>query len=58
MNKWKESTLKKIRQILKNILNWSWIIEKKEIKWVIISYPLKEYLSEKWENNFLNVLWI
>lgn len=58
MNKWTESTIKKIKQILKNILSWAWILEKREIKWIIISYSLNEYLSEKWEINFLNALWL
>ena len=58
MNNWSENTMKKIRQILKNILSWAWIIDRKKIQAVIINFDLKQYILEHWVKNFLFALWL
>lgn len=57
MNDWSESTMKKIKQILKNILIWAWIIESKKIHIPVISYSLKQYISDNLDKNFIISLW-
>lgn len=53
MNDWSESTVKKIKQILKNILIWAWLLEKRRIHPTIISYSLKEYIWNNLDKNFI-----
>ncbi len=57
MNEWTHNTLKKIRQILKNILSWAWIMESKKIHQPVLSYSLKQHILENWDNNFITSLW-
>ena len=57
MNEWTHNTLKKIRQILKNILSWAWIMESKKIQQPLLSYSLKQHILENWDNNFITSLW-
>lgn len=58
INNWSENTLKKIRQILKNILSGAWFINNKELQIVIINHELKKYLIKHWNNKFIFALWL
>ena len=57
MNEWTENTLKKIKQILKNILSWSGIIASKKIHQPVLSFSLKQHISDNLDNNFIISLW-
>lgn len=58
INEWTESTIKKIKQILKNILIWAWLLESKKIPQLIISYTLREYINNNCDRNFITSLWL
>ncbi len=58
MHEWSESTIRKIRQILKNILSWAGILHKKTLQSPIVWFQLKKYFEENWDTAFISNLWI
>lgn len=58
MNEWSDSTIRKIRQILKNILSWAGILHKKTLQSPVVWFQLKKYFEENWDMAFMSNLWI
>jgi hypothetical protein len=58
MNEWSDSTIRKIRQILKNILSWAGILHKKTLQSPVVWFQLKKYFEENWDTAFMSNLWI
>lgn len=58
INNWSESTTKKIRQILKNIVSWAGLLANKKIQRLVIGFRMREYLEMNQGKQFLYSLWI
>jgi hypothetical protein len=58
MLNWSESTIKKIRQIIKNMLSWAGILNKGKLERIILWVQLRDYLAQNEAKDFLLSIWI